>query len=214
MAAEEALVSGLPLRGTAANKPHRRCARPAGPAPPPCRAAATAARPPGRGVPASAASGLPGCAARSRFRSRAHRPGRDPLALASRRARQARAAGSGGASRSLLRPAPPAGASFESRERLLSVARMSRLGAAAASASALPPAPAQRSRTFASPSGVQASAISWLPSSCTSTRPSANSRMVVDAAVGRQADAPRAERRRLRPLELRPAAPRGSCERH
>jgi len=61
--------------------------------------------------------------------------------------------------------------SFDRRPRLLSVARMRAPGAAAANASALPPAPAHKS-TMASPSrGSQARAMSWLPSSCTSTRP-------------------------------------------
>ena len=45
-------------------------------------------------------------------------------------------------------------------------------GAAAASASVLPPAPAHRSTSARPSRGAQASAISWLPSSWTSTRPS------------------------------------------
>jgi len=43
----------------------------------------------------------------------------------------------------------------------------------AAAAAALPPAPAQRSRILSPSCGSQASAMSWLPSSCTSTRPAA-----------------------------------------
>ena len=49
------------------------------------------------------------------------------------------------------------------------------------------------------PAGAaQASAISWLPSSWTSTWPASYSMRIVDARVGGQAQAPRAEPRRLR----------------
>ena len=63
------------------------------------------------------------------------------------------------------------GGSFERRSRFVSVAKMLAPGATAASASDLPPAPAQRSMIRSPSFASQASAISWLPSSCTSMRP-------------------------------------------
>ena len=54
---------------------------------------------------------------------------------------------------------------FERRGRFVSVASIAASGAAAASASDLPPAPAQRSTICSSRFASQASAMSWLPSS-------------------------------------------------
>ena len=85
---------------------------------------------------------------------------------------------------------------MDRRARLLSVARILRSRRRRGERERLAArAGAQIERCSSPLFGSQASAISWLPSSWTSTRPGFESRMIVDAAVGRQANAPWAERR-------------------
>ena len=163
----------LPLRGTGASRPRRRAGRRGAPARQPISSSrGWSCDRAGRAAPASGAS------APSGLRRQVPLPehGASTSTRSALPRQSASSVSSCGGLRSGFDRAPrrawPAAPSFDSRAAV-GVGGKDRppSAAAAASASVLPPAPAHRSRTAFAVCGSQASAISWLPSSCTSTRP-------------------------------------------
>ena len=123
-----------------------------------------------RAARASTASGLRDCAARSRSRARHV----DQYDVGGAAQSASSASSLGGLSRRVsIAPRLARLAAQLRKPRTIGIGREDfGAGAAAASASALPPAPAHRSRCHPRPTAPQASTISWLPSSWTSTNPS------------------------------------------
>ena len=185
--------SALPLRGTRASRRRTR-ARPPGFTSSAARSSSRCWSPTTRssrsGVSRQRPSGLrrhvplPEQGASTSTRSAASAPLREFFELARRIEQPV----------SMVAPARAArGASFDRRRRLLSVASIVAPGAAAASASDLPPAPAQRSRMrspavgFAGERNQLAALVLHLDEAACERR------MIIDPAVRRQSNAPGAE---------------------